>query len=367
MGSLRVGWMIYGSLGTMSGGYLYDRMMVEGLRAAGHRVEVISLPEASWFGALWHNWDNDLLEETLDLHLDVLVQDELNHPSLFWFNRRLRRHSKVPIVTLVHHLRSSENHPDPLRALYRGVEKAFLETAGGFVFNSYHTRSTVDAISPIQERPWKIIHPGKDRLGSPLSEEAVRTRCRSAGPLKLLFVGNIIPRKGLLPLLRVLKSLPADLWRLKVVGSQAANRRYYHAVRREAEGLPPEQVEFAGLQPDAAMRTFYESSDIFALPSDIEGYGIAYAEAQGFGLPSLAAAKGGAGEIIVHGRNGWLVNFGQTEKLREALVEVIRNREALERLSLESLENYRQLSGWEKSQQDFIRFIEEESYRKTRK
>ena len=40
--------MIYGSLETISGGYLYDRMLVEHLRGQGDQVEVISLPWRSY-------------------------------------------------------------------------------------------------------------------------------------------------------------------------------------------------------------------------------------------------------------------------------------------------------------------------------
>ena len=53
---MRIGLVIYGSLETLTGGYLYDRMVVEGLARLGHEVEVISLaggpylqPARPWF------------------------------------------------------------------------------------------------------------------------------------------------------------------------------------------------------------------------------------------------------------------------------------------------------------------------------
>ena len=39
-----IGLIIYGRLDTLTGGYIYDRILVEHLRRHGHRVEVISLP-----------------------------------------------------------------------------------------------------------------------------------------------------------------------------------------------------------------------------------------------------------------------------------------------------------------------------------
>ena len=41
---MHVGLLIYGSLSTISGGFIYDRNLVRYLREAGDRVEVISLP-----------------------------------------------------------------------------------------------------------------------------------------------------------------------------------------------------------------------------------------------------------------------------------------------------------------------------------
>src|SRR5512139_3888486 len=104
---MHIGLIIYGSLDTLSGGYLYDRKLVEYLRSQRDTVEIISLPWRS-YGA--HLTDN--LWFRLPGHganrskkFDILIQDELNHPSLLFANRR--RHP-YPVISLVHHLRSSE-------------------------------------------------------------------------------------------------------------------------------------------------------------------------------------------------------------------------------------------------------------------
>ena len=41
---MRIGLIIYGSLDTLTGGYLYDRLLVEHLRRQGDHVDIISLP-----------------------------------------------------------------------------------------------------------------------------------------------------------------------------------------------------------------------------------------------------------------------------------------------------------------------------------
>src|SRR5688572_8943900 len=141
---MRVGLIIYGSLDTLSGGYLYDRMMVEHLQREGDTVEIISLAWQNYARHLMDNFDGALLRRLNEGRFDVLLQDELNHPSLFWLNRQLKRH--YPIVSIVHHLRSSEFRPAWQNAFYRLPERAYLQTLDGLIFNSYTTKKTVEAL-----------------------------------------------------------------------------------------------------------------------------------------------------------------------------------------------------------------------------
>ena len=132
---MRIGLLIYGSLDTLSGGYLYDRKLVEYLRRAGDSVEIVSLPWRSYPAHLADNLSLHLYRRLRDLSVDILLQDELNHPSLALVNRRLRRlRPRYPLISIVHHLRSSEQHPRRLLPLYRAVERSYLRTDGRFHF-----------------------------------------------------------------------------------------------------------------------------------------------------------------------------------------------------------------------------------------
>ncbi len=63
-------------LDTMSGGYLYDRKLVKSLRKRGDQVEIISLP---WRKYAAHLTDN--FHFRLPRGFDLIIEDELNHPS----------------------------------------------------------------------------------------------------------------------------------------------------------------------------------------------------------------------------------------------------------------------------------------------
>ena len=105
---MRVGLVIYGDLEFPSGGFLYDRMLVHALRRAGDMVDVISLPWESYGRCLAHNFSRAVRARLRRWQGDLLLQDELVHPSLFLLNRNLGRAPGFPIVSIVHHLRTSE-------------------------------------------------------------------------------------------------------------------------------------------------------------------------------------------------------------------------------------------------------------------
>ena len=193
-------------------------MLVQSLRGAGDQVDVISLVEGSYWRYLADNLSPGLLDQLSDLKIDLLLQDELNHPSLFFTNYSLRKRIHYPLVSIVHHLRSSETHPSLLNWIYQTIERRYLRSLDGFIFNSLTTRKVVEDLIG-DDFASIVAYPAGDGLGDELQREAILSRARQESPLKILFLGNIIPRKGLELLLTALASIPPNKWLLKVVGS----------------------------------------------------------------------------------------------------------------------------------------------------
>ena len=234
---MKAGLLIYGSLDTISGGYLYDRKLVEYLKLQGDTVEVISLP---WRNYLSHLMDN--LTYHLPAELDVLIQDELNHPSLIFANQGQRT---FPVVSLVHHLRSSEAHPYLLKPVYRRIERAYLSSVDAFIFNSETTRKVV--LAQINHEPPNIVaYPPSDRFGSPIGPDLVKVRSAEVGSLRILFLGNVIRRKGLHLLIEAIGRNPQG-YQLEVVGSLDMDPEYVNKVKYKTSvyGMG-ERVRFYG-------------------------------------------------------------------------------------------------------------------------
>jgi glycosyltransferase involved in cell wall biosynthesis len=331
---VHVGLLIYGSLDTISGGFIYDRHLVRYLREQGDRVEVISLPWRPYGVSLLDNLNPGLCRDLSRASFDVLLQDELVHPACFWLNQRLRRRSSPPVVAIVHHLRCRERHPALMTRLYRGVEKRYLASVDGFICVSKTTRKDVEDLLG-RARPLVVASPGRDGLPGAVTRQEIAARATAPGPFHLIFVGNLIPRKGLHTLLAALASLPRDDWRLAVAGSLDLDAAYVRAIRRQIEemGLAP-RVSLLGPLSARELAARCAASHLLAVPSSYEGFGIVYLEGMHFGLPAIAGTAGAASELIHHGHNGFLAPPGDAAALARSISLLMADRELLKRLSL---------------------------------
>lgn len=345
---MRIGFVIYGSLDTLSGGYLYDGIVVRGLRQLGHTVEVVSLPSGGYLRQLANGLSPSLSRRLLSGNYDILIQDELCHPLLFLLNRRLCRQDGRPLLlALVHHILSDEPRHHWHNALLAVAERGFLKTVDGFIYNSRTTRSKVRSLVA-HNLPEVVAYPAGDRFGTPLSADAIDKRTRRSGPLELLFLGNIIPRKGLLPLLRALAGIDRTLWRLSVVGGLGFDTAHTAEVRQlTAELGLSNAVRFMGPLQERELVDALSSSHIFCMPYAYEGFGIAILEAMAFGLPAIGCQDGAAGETIRHGTNGFLLAPADLSGLEPLLTRLYRDREELLRLSLAACATNAHSPGWQ--------------------
>ena len=331
---MRIGLIIYGSLDTLTGGYLYDRMLVEHLRRQGDQVEIISLPWRTYGRHLGDNLSAALYRRLRQAAFDVLLQDELNHPSLVWLNRRLRQAVPSRLVAIVHLLRCSEPRPAWQNRLYRWVEGRYLQSVDGLIYNSQTTRTVVEGLVGAS-RPGVVAYPGRDHLCPTLTAEQITERARQPGPLRVLFVGNLTPLKGLHTLLQGLARLPSSAWQLTVVGSLTMAPAYTHDVRLQlARAGLNDHVRLLGALPNAEVATHLAQHHVLVGPSFYEAFGIVYLEAMSFGLPVIASTAGAAHELITHAKEGFLIAPGDAASLAHHLYALHQDRECLRHMGL---------------------------------
>jgi glycosyltransferase involved in cell wall biosynthesis len=354
---VHIGLIIYGPLETLTGGYLYDRHLVAFLQRRAHKVEVLSWPTRAYGQRLADNFSSGRLRPLIEKPFDLLLQDELCHPSLFWLNRLLRRYRRYPIVTIVHHLLCEEPRAAWRNSLYRFIEKRYLASVDGYVFNLFTTRRTVARlVNP--GRPHVVAHPAGDRLGSFRSPAMLKERSARPGPLQLLFLGHVIPRKGLLPMLEDLRTLPPDRWELTVVGSLTTAPDYVRRLQAVARnGRIWERIRWLGVCPDEQLVDCLARSHLLFMPYAYEGFGIVFLEGMAFGLPAVGYRLGAAKEIIRHCVNGFLVEPNGGDFLATLIETLHADRNQLLQLSLAALRRFRQQPTWDDAMRGVESFL----------
>lgn len=304
---------IYGELDTVSGGYRYDRELLSALEELGHRVSVRSLRQPPYPLAILRGL---IPLSDADRDKDLHLQDELCHPSLLIPNLLGRTR---PAVAIVHHLRSSERLSPLSRHAVQAIERAYLGTVDGFIFNS---RSTWDSVEQLLGKSVEgvVAPPAWSGPPPPNRSHASFRRPDPAAPFQILFAGNLIRRKRLDSLLRAIALLPRQDFMLRVAGDPAADRRY----TREILGLIgklglADQVAILGALTEDELSHEYQSADVLAVVSQHEGFGRVYLEAHAHGLPVIGARSGGAAEIVIDGVTGWLVDPDEPVRIAEHL------------------------------------------------
>jgi glycosyltransferase involved in cell wall biosynthesis len=335
---VKIALVISGDLNTLTGGYLYDRMMVTYLQECGHRVEVLSLSGATYGAHLVAGFQPAPAIALARVSCDIMIQDALVHPALWLANRYIRRRRPMPIVALAHMVLSAQPRGGWKNRSLAVVEKAFYLSVDGCIANS---RTTLSHLSRwgVLNRPFLVAPPGADRLGYVVSRRSVIDRAAAPGPVRLLFLGNVLPGKGLLPLLAALARVADADWRLTVAGSLSMDSRHVRDVRASIRRLGLSgKVRLAGTVAGRALAGLLRRSHLMAMPFSHEGFGMAIVEGMAYGLPAIASCRGAAPETVAPGINGILVPPDQPDTIGDAVRRLSRDRDALARMGIHALD-----------------------------
>lgn len=161
----------------------------------------------------------------------------------------------------------------------------------------------------------------EQRLAIDLADYVFRTRDWDGNrPVRLLFVGRLVPKKGLEEALRALADRRIGFpWKLTVIGDGPLGPR----LRGLAETLGiAAHVDFAGMRSLPEVRAALDTHDLLLQPSrtapDGDGEGGAptvLLEAQACGLPVVATDHDDIPNVAVDGETGWLAPQGDVDAL----------------------------------------------------
>jgi glycosyltransferase involved in cell wall biosynthesis len=146
-----------------------------------------------------------------------------------------------------------------------------------------------------------------------------------------LFVGNLIPFKGLHILINAIAGIPDGNLVLLVVGGGYHEKEY----RRQVKDLGLEKrVIFAGPQsPDQDLPAHYNLGDFLVLPSThSESFGLVILEAMASGKPVITTALPGPSQLVDHGTDGLITKIGSRTDLKEKLLLLASDRSLREKM-----------------------------------
>jgi glycosyltransferase EpsD len=106
---------------------------------------------------------------------------------------------------------------------------------------------------------------------------------------------------------------------LEIIGIGSEKRRFFDL--RDSSKLY--KIDFRGKVSHEDIAEYYQRSDIFILPSIMEGLSNAIMEAMACGLPIIATDVGGNSELVVDGKGGLLVSPKNVEELYKAIKRLI--------------------------------------------
>lgn len=147
----------------------------------------------------------------------------------------------------------------------------------------------------------------------------------------ILFAGAMRPVKGLDYLISALPLIKEEIPKFKLILAGDGPLRPKLEQRIQNEGFS-QYVEFLGQVPHDQAIHLVQSSDLVVLPSLSEGTPTVMFEALACKTPLIASHVGGIPEIITHGQNGFLIPPKKPEAISNAIIYLLKNEEARERL-----------------------------------
>ena len=164
---------------------------------------------------------------------------------------------------------------------------------------------------------------------------------------RVLYVGQISPRKGLRYLFEAFKRLRHPNKELWIVGPKT------HETGIENVTTPVGTTFMGVLKGEDLARAYWEA-DVFVLPTVEEGLALVLGEALSHGLPVITTENSGGADLFTDGKEGFLVPIRSPEAIAEKLELLAGDANRRQQMSAAALERARALDGWESTGQKLV-------------
>ncbi len=329
----RIAFAVPGDLMTLTGGYIYDRRVMQELRDLGWTVDHIALP------AGFPDPSPQDMAEALQLLRDVpqdqpVIIDGLAFGAL---DPAGVANVKAPIIALVHHPLAKESGLSAARrASLHNTEQRNMSYVSKVLVPSPHTGQILTSDYDVPADMIVIARPGIDQPHGP---------AHTMKPPLILSVGIQLPRKGHDVLLRALSGIADLQWQAVIVGA-ALDQDHSRLLNDLRISLAfSDRVTLAGQLAQDELSGLYKQATIFALATRYEGYGIVFDEALVHGLPIVSCDAGAVADTVPP-RAGRLVPPDDPAAFAAALRALLSDADVRQACAQASLQAGQQRPGW---------------------
>lgn len=347
---MKVGLVIYHADARRGGAERYTIDLARSLAHRGHDVTILA---ASYHECPWEvkqikcdamGLSRSLRYRRFLINLDIHLQSHsfdvlhamlpVHHCDLYHPHAGLAAEN-LAMGHLKHRSKSGQffariaNKLNPMRRKYASVERRMMSAAlpPMILCLSEYVRRTVRGRFPVSDDGLPILFNGVDLRTydpkrNPDAGAKVRAQLRiSHDSIIALIMAQDFYRKGVDTAIMALSRVADARLKLVVVG-----RDYETPFAKLASKLGAEKrVIFAG--PTTDPYSYYRAADFFVLPTRHDPCSLVVLEALAMGVPSITSAANGAGEVITHGLDGFIVpDPNNVPRLTEAMVSMLDER-----------------------------------------
>jgi glycosyltransferase involved in cell wall biosynthesis len=336
--------LIPGDIHSLTGGYLYNLRIIEGLEKIGYSVNFLSVPETF---SQKEETEMSCRDQFLQLeNKSIVILDSLIlgliHKLIKEFNNRIQ------FLGLIH-LPLSFPHPG-INKEYKlaDYEMESMQHVSHLIVTGRYMKDWLERAG-IQADKISVVEPGVDSFPE--------KRVYSELPRELLCIANYSEMKGQLLLLKALKILTGRRWILRLYGDRKMNPDYVAKLDSfiKNENLEDRIFINDSLQRNEISRAFLQA-DLFILPSYFESFGMALTESLAHGIPVLTSTAGNI-PFTVPASMALFFEPGSSDDLAETLDKLLTDSKKYQSLCVAASKYHADALSWESAAEKFEQVI----------
>ena len=235
----------------------------------------------------------------------------------------------------------------------------FLQRASVVVAISEHTARRAAATNDLLWSNVRILHNCLDPQLAPSEIDATASGSPALSESSILTVARMSILESSKGHANIIRALPE-------VRQRVPEARYY--IVGEGDQKPilevlardmgvSDSVEFLGRVSDAALKSYYESCALFAMPSKTEGFGFVFLEAMAYGRPVLAGNQDAGPEVSGDNEAGLLVDPDDRTAIADSIVRILSDQPLQQRLGRAGLQRVSTLFNYERFRQNLRELV----------